>query len=122
MEIRSKYNPQLQARLQSIVLSKEQTKRIIDMAEHFGIKLIYFIRLDLHAFNEELDFRRPDYEEEKRIIAFARIYGHSKKIRIWHNNSFNLFMKLASCFDKYCLLSDDHIFIDVEGNVLPCFF
>ena len=31
-------------------------------------------------------------------------------------------MRIASHFDKYCLMTDDHMFIDVEGNVLPCFF
>lgn len=122
MQLRLQYNPQLKIRLQSIILSRDQTKRIIDFADVYGMDVVHFIRLDLHAFNGEIDLQRVAYKEEQQIIAFARQYSKNRGVRIRYNNSFNIFMKLASYFDKYCLLSDDHIFIDVKGNVLPCFY
>ncbi len=109
-------------RLQSIIISRNQIERMIDFAERKGFEILSLIRLDLHAFQERPAVGRPTYQEEKKLMKHARRYARLKKIQIWNNNDHDVFMRIASLGDRRCLLVDDHMFVDVYGNVLPCFF
>ena len=55
-------------------------------------------------------------------MRFAAGKAAESGLRCMNNNSYDIFMDLASDRDRRCLTSDDHVFIDAGGNVLPCFY
>lgn len=122
LELHRAHHPKLNVRFQSILISKAQIEKILNFAKSKGIDQLHFIRLNLHAFKGNTNVKRIEQEEEIKLMTFARKYAKLNKVKITHHNSFNIFMKIASHFDKICLISDDHMFIDVNGNVLPCFY
>ncbi|MCX5785604.1 MAG: radical SAM protein [Elusimicrobia bacterium] len=109
-------------RVQTLISSKERVEEVIKFAAGAGADEIQLMRIDLHAFKGEPPVGRPSLREERSIVrSAARLAGQSG-LRCVNNNSYNIFMDLASAWDRYCLTTDDHIFIDVDGNVLPCFY
>jgi MoaA/NifB/PqqE/SkfB family radical SAM enzyme len=79
------------------------------------------MRADLHAFGDKPPARRPDLAGERKIIAAARRLCAGLGLRCNNNNSYNVFMDIASAGGQRCLASDDHVFITAAGEVLPCF-
>jgi len=109
-------------RLQALMSSKERALEVVELAKRSGADEVQLMRIDLHAFKGKPPVGRPALEEERRIVRAAARLGKKYGIRCRNNNSYDIFMDLASAFDKYCLITDDSVFIDVEGNVLPCFY
>jgi MoaA/NifB/PqqE/SkfB family radical SAM enzyme len=108
-------------RLQAVMISKEQALRVIALAARHGARIVNLNRLTQHAIPPGKRVRRPSVEQEKEILRCARAAAAPLGIEVWNNNTFNLFMKLASAGDRFCLITDDHLFIDVTGRALPCF-
>lgn len=109
-------------RLQTLITSKEAAERVIELARKTGADEVQLMRIDLHAFKNGGPVIRPPLAEERAIVAHAESLAAKYCIRCRNNNSYDIFMDLASAFDRRCLITDDAIFIDVEGNVLPCFY
>ena len=109
-------------RIHSLIISEKQLCRIIDFAAMWKIDIIHLVRMNLHFFGANPKIKRPDFKKERNIIRAVRKYALGKGVTLWNNNTHDFFMRLAGKYDKRCLISDDHLFIDVEGNVLPCFY
>ncbi len=108
-------------RLQAVMISGAQALRVLDLAAGAGAAILNLNRLTPHLFPEKDRPPRPNPDEERAILAAARAAAAGRGVRVWNNNSFNLPMDLASAGGRFCLTSDDHLFIDVEGRVSPCF-
>lgn len=111
----------LSVRVHSIILSGEQVTKIIGICAGAGVDILHLTRLNTHHLKEP-SLRRVTKKEELEIVASARREAAASGIAVWNNNDFNVFMRLASRRDKICLLSDDHLFINAQAEVLPCFF
>ena len=109
-------------RLQTLITSREAAEKVIGLARNTGADEVQLMRIDLHAFEGAPPVRRPPLAEERAIVAHAERLAAKYGIRCRNNNSYDIFMDLASFFDRRCLITDDSIFIDVQGNVLPCFY
>ena len=109
-------------RVQTLISSKERVEEVVKFAAGAGADEIQLMRIDLHAFKDNPPVERPALREERRIVrSAARLAGQSG-LRCMNNNSYNIFMDLASLWGRHCLTTDDHVFLDVDGNVLPCFY
>ncbi len=108
-------------RLQAVMISKDQTLRVIGLAARCGARIVNLNRLTQHAVHPEKRIVRPSVGQEKEILRCAREIAAPLGIEVWNNNTFNIFMNLASAGDRFCLITDDHLFIDVNGRALPCF-
>ena len=109
-------------RLQALITSSAAAEQVLELARETGADEVQLMRIDLHAFEGGAPVRRPSLAEERSIVAHAERLAAKYGIRCRNNNSYDIFMDLASFFDRRCLITDDSIFIDVEGNVLPCFY
>ena len=108
-------------RLQAVMISRPQALRVLDLAAEAGARILNLNRLTPHGFPECSRPARPGLSEEKEILAAARARGAELGIQVWNNNTFSLLMDIASAWDRFCLTTDDHLFIDVEGRAAPCF-
>jgi MoaA/NifB/PqqE/SkfB family radical SAM enzyme len=107
-------------RIQSVISSISQVESIFRFASENFIEEVNFIRLDQHFTPAARRQERIPIDQEREIIS--RLSGLSRKYQVAYScaNKHNLAMKLASRFDRLCLLAENHIYIDVSGNVLPC--
>lgn len=119
-DLRSRHHPRMGIRIQSILISRPQVERVIDIAAAYRVDPVHFTRLDLHSF-DVVPRPRLGLDEERTLLRIGRAYARRKGVGFWNHNSFDLFRRLASRSDRYCLLTDDHLFIDVDANVLPCY-
>lgn len=108
-------------RLQAVMISKAQALRVVDLAAEAGASIVNLNRLTPHGFPEGARPYRPGPAEEKEILAAARARAKEAGIQVWNNNTYDLFMDIASGWGRYCLTTDDHLFIDVNGRAAPCF-
>lgn len=108
-------------RLQAVMISRPQALRVLALAAKADARIVNFNRLTGHGFPEGRRPARPGPSEEKDILRAARARGAELGLQVWNNNTFNFFMDLASDWDRFCLTTDDHLFIDVEGRAAPCF-
>lgn len=109
-------------RLQTLITTKEAAEQVIELARETGADEVQLMRIDLHAFKGVAPVNRPSLAEERAIVAHTERLAAGYCIRCRNNNSYDIFMDLASFFDRRCLITDDSVFIDVQGNVLPCFY
>ena len=109
-------------RVQTLITSAERVAAAVNFAAVMAADEIQLMRMDLHAFGGKPPVSRPPFKEERAIVAGAMALAARRGLRCRSNNSYNAFMDIASAQDRFCLCTDDHIFIDVEGNVLPCFY
>lgn len=114
--------PGFKIRVQTLVTSRAGVEAAVNLAAGAGAEEIQLMRVDLHAFKKNPPVSRPPLAEERAIVKAAAELAAGLGLRCRNNNSYDLFMDLASAFDRYCLTSDDHIFISAEGDVLPCFY
>ncbi|MFA6030851.1 MAG: radical SAM protein [Elusimicrobiota bacterium] len=121
MRLRAELRPELGVRIQTLISTKEQLRRVLTLAEAHGVRLVQLIRLDLHGFGARPPVVRPPLEDERALVRWARGEAAARGLEVWHNNEHDLLRRWASRDGEVCLLSDDHLFIDVEGRVLPCF-
>lgn len=108
-------------RVQTLISSMERAKAAVTFAADMAADEVQLMRMDLHAFAGKAPVSRPAPAEERAIVKAAMKLAGRRGLRCRNNNIYNVFMDIASARDKYCLATDDHVFIDVEGNVLPCF-
>jgi len=108
-------------RLQAVMISSEQAMRVLDLAAEAGAGILNLNRMTPHGFPAGSRPARPGDSEEKAILAEARARGARLGLEVWNNNTFNILMDLASAWDRFCLTTDDHLFIDVDGRAAPCF-
>ncbi len=108
-------------RLQAVMISEAQALRVLDLAAAAGAAILNLNRLTPHLFPADGRPSRPRPAEERAILKAARGKARGLGVSVWNNNTYDLFMDLASRRDRYCLTTDDHLFIDVEGRAAPCF-
>lgn len=94
----------------------EQVKEVVRLAFELGAELVNLVRLDVRLLE---GVQRPDREEEQRIITEARREA-AGRIPILAINQPSLPIRLATHFDRQCIRTLYQVYIDVEGNVLPC--
>jgi len=104
-------------RLQSIVFSKKQLEELMAFAKKHGFSIVNLIRMDTPSNPEQ---KRLSIDEFRRLFRMARALGRKDKIPVVSSGYHNLFMKIASHFDKICLQYHNFLYFDVNGNVLPC--
>jgi MoaA/NifB/PqqE/SkfB family radical SAM enzyme len=109
-------------RVQTLITSAERVASVINFASVMAVDEIQLMRVDLHAFGGKAPVSRPPLEEERAIVRSAMALAARRGLRCRNNNIYNPFMDIASALDKFCLTTDDHVFIDAEGNALPCFY
>lgn len=114
--------PGFKIRVQTLIVSRAGVEDAVNLAADAGAEEIQLMRVDLHAFKKAPPAARPALAEERAIVKAATGLAAQRGLRCRNNNTYNIFMDLASAFDKYCLTSDDHIFISADGDVLPCFY
>lgn len=108
-------------RLQAVMISRPQAMRVLALAAEAGARIVNLNRLTPHGFPEGSRPARPGPAEEKEILLAARARGAELGLQVWNNNTFSLLMDIASAWDRFCLTTDDHLFIDVDGRAAPCF-
>jgi len=108
-------------RVQTLMISQKQVREVVELARSMGADELQLMRIDLHAFSGKPPVTRPPLEEERAIVRLASRLAADCGIRCLNNNSHDLFMDIASRYGRTCLITDDHIFIDVDGEVRPCF-
>jgi MoaA/NifB/PqqE/SkfB family radical SAM enzyme len=113
--------PGFKLRVQTLITSRPAVEAAVRHAADAGAEEIQLMRTDLHAFGGEAPAVRPGFSEERAIVAAAAELAGSLGMRCRNNNSYNVFMDMASGRDSRCLLTDDHVFITAGGDVLPCF-
>lgn len=64
--------------------------------------------------------KRPSYERQRESIEGLKAIAKKEGIAFHCINHQSLAMRLASHFDRLCLRTDDHLYIDIEGQVTPC--
>lgn len=114
--------PRFKIRVQTLITSRPAVEAAVNYAAGAGADEIQLMRVDLHAFGAKPPVPRPAYAEERQIVRAASAKAAALGLRCRNNNAYNIFMDLASGFDKYCLTSDDHVFVSAAGDVLPCFY
>jgi MoaA/NifB/PqqE/SkfB family radical SAM enzyme len=116
-----KKKPGFKLRVQTLITSLPAAEAVVRRAAAAGADEVQLMRADLHAFGDKPPARRPDLAGERKIIAAARRLCAGLGLRCNNNNSYNVFMDIASAGGQRCLASDDHVFITAAGEVLPCF-
>ncbi|MBI4352177.1 MAG: SPASM domain-containing protein [Elusimicrobia bacterium] len=114
--------PGFKVRVQTLITSRAGAEEAVTLAADAGAEEIQLMRVDLHAFKKGPPVSRPPLAEERAIVKAAAGLAAARGLRCRNNNAYDIFMDLASAFDRYCLTADDHIFISAEGDVLPCFY
>ncbi|OGR79089.1 MAG: hypothetical protein A2X32_11245 [Elusimicrobia bacterium GWC2_64_44] len=117
-----KSEPGFKIRVQTLITSRAAVLAAARLAAGAGADELQLMRVDLHAFAGTPPVTRPGFAEERSIVAEASALAASLGLRCRNNNAYNFFMDLASGFDRRCLISDDHIFVNAQGDALPCFF
>jgi MoaA/NifB/PqqE/SkfB family radical SAM enzyme len=117
-----KNNPAFLLRVQVLLTSREAVEAAVRQAAAFGADEIQLMRVDLHAFGANPPAPRPGFAEERAIVAEAKALAASLGLACRNNNEHNFFMDVASGWDRYCLIADDHVFVTAEGDLIPCFY
>lgn len=115
-------NPAFKLRVQTLITSRPAVEAAVRAAADAGAEEIQLMRADLHAFGDGPPAARPGLPEEREIVKAASALAGSLGLRCRNNNSYDFFMDVASAWDSYCLISDDHVFVTAEGDLIPCFY
>lgn len=115
-------NPAFTLRVQTLITSRAAVEAAVRRAAEAGAEEIQLMRADLHAFGGKPPAARPGFAQERGIVKAATALAASLGLRARNNNSYNVFMDIASAWDSYCLIADDHVFITAEGDLIPCFY
>lgn len=115
-------NPAFTLRVQTLITSRSAVEGAVRAAAAAGAEEIQLMRADLHAFGGKPPASRPGFAEERAVVKAAAALAASLGLRARNNNSYNIFMDIASGWDSYCLIADDHVFITAEGDLIPCFY
>jgi len=103
-----------------IVLQSEgggAVEPLIRAGAETGIDYINLLRLDTRITK---GIARPTWAEERRAIVTLRQLARKEGVGFFCINDQNIFMRIASHHDAFCLRTDNYVYIDVEGNVTPC--
>jgi len=119
-ELKARKN-NFKVRVQTLISSAERVAAVVNFAAVMGADELQLMRVDLHAFGGKAPVSRPPLKEERAIVRGAMALAAKRGLRCRNNNIYNAFMDIASALDRFCLATDDHVFIDVTGEVLPCF-
>jgi radical SAM protein with 4Fe4S-binding SPASM domain len=114
--------PGFKIRVQTLITSRAAVEAAVNRAADIGADEVQLMRVDLHAFGGRPPAARPALAEERAIVAAASKLAAALGLTCRNNNSYNVFMDIASGLGRRCLITDDHIFITAEGDVLPCFY
>ncbi|UCD58686.1 MAG: radical SAM protein [Candidatus Hydrogenedentota bacterium] len=95
----------------------DSVRQLIDAASELGVDYLNLLRLDTRL---DSSISRPEWAEERSAIRELRAYSRKKGMRFFCINDPSLPMKLASHRDKICLRTDNHAYIDLDGNMTPC--
>lgn len=117
-----KAHPAFLLRAQVLLTSREGVEAAVRRAAAAGADELQLMRVDLHAFGENPPAERPGFGEERAIVAAAKALAASLGLACRNNNEHNFFMDVASGWDSYCLITDDHVFVTAEGDLIPCFY
>jgi len=91
--------------------------KVIMQAKELGLDFVNLMRLD-RSINQELE--RPGYDREQALLSQAIRLGKKLKLRVFSINQSSLMLRLATHGDRLCPRTDNFIYVDVDGNVLPC--
>ena len=103
-----------------VVLSSDDFARlgeIIEEAKELGLDFVNLMRLD-KSINPELS--RPSFEIEQDLIRKAIRLGRKLGIKVFSINRKRALLQMATHNDILCPRTDNFIYLDVNGNVLPC--
>ena len=95
----------------------EELQSLIRWAGKVGVDGFNLFRLTVQ---HDPTLHRPDWEEEQRIIQEAKTLAKASGLQWFCMNAPTLILRAAGHFDRYCLRSDDYVYIDLEGYVTPC--
>ncbi|MCL5985022.1 MAG: radical SAM protein [Actinobacteria bacterium] len=91
--------------------------KIIMQAKELGLDFVNLMRLDW-SINQKL--KRPEYDQEQKLLSLAIRLGKKLKLNVFSINYRSPLLKLATHGDRLCPRTDNFIYVDVDGNVLPC--
>jgi MoaA/NifB/PqqE/SkfB family radical SAM enzyme len=103
-----------------VVLSSDDFARLEDIikeAKELGLDFVNLMRLD-KSISPELG--RPSFEIEQELIRKAISLGRKFDIKVFSINYKSALLQIATHDDKLCPRTDNFIYLDVSGNVLPC--
>lgn len=109
----------VRSRLQVILLNEPQIRAMVDLAARTGVERINFVRMDVAPGS---GIMRPSEDEIRRLYMLARNLCRRAGIGYFCINDQNIFLRMATRYDRGCVLCDNYAYIDVDGNVLPCCF
>jgi MoaA/NifB/PqqE/SkfB family radical SAM enzyme len=91
--------------------------KVIMQAKELGLDFVNLMRLD-RSINHELN--RPGYDREQAMLNQAIKLGKKLKLNVFSINYRSTMLKLATHGDRLCPRTDNFVYVDVDGNVLPC--
>lgn len=89
---------------------------VVRFARDVGADMVNLLRLDVWLPD---GISRPDRREEMDIVRQAREASEGK-VEVFFLNQRSLPLQIASHWDRLCLRTLFHVYIDVRGNVTPC--
>lgn len=92
-------------------------RALIAHAAQAGADAVALMRLE--TWNRP-ELKRPDLDQERRIVAMAKSEGRSRGVPVYCLNDHTLAMRLATHGDALCLKTDASVYITVKGDVTPC--
>ena len=109
----------VRTRLQTVMVNDSQLRTIVDFARSTSVDVINFARMDVPA---GAGIARKPEGEIRRLYTMARRMCRRAGISYFCINDQNIFLRIATRYDRGCVLYDNYAYIDVDGNVLPCCF
>ena len=103
-----------------VVLQKDgaaNVESLVKAGAEIGIDYINLLRLDTRITK---GIERPQWDEERRALTALKQLARKEGVGFFCINDQNLFMRIASHHDAFCLRTDNYVYIDIEGNVTPC--
>ena len=106
-------------RLQSLALPviRDHTRRIINFAAESGIDEVNLVRLVPDPSHMDV---RPLWEEEQALLENLIGYGVGRGVRVRSVNRQPVWLRAIRRRERYCLKTDDSVYVTVEGEVTPC--
>lgn len=104
------------------VLTKNNSSEIFNVvkeAKRLGVDFVRILRLQAWKKQDMRDLR-PGQKEERHIMRKIRSLAKGIHLKIESSHGFNLMGRLTSHFDRFCVWTDDFIFVDVNGDIYPC--
>ncbi|HPA44137.1 MAG TPA: radical SAM protein [bacterium] len=117
-QVRNKMRePRIRLQCVASPVIRDHTLRIIDLAAELTLDEVNLVRL-LPA-PDHLD-ARPPWQEEQALLAELAGYGRNRGIRVWSVNRQPAWLRALMDEKRYCLKTDDSVYVTVAGDVTPC--